>query len=259
MTRDPIRPCGRGAGAFTLIELLVVIAIIAILVSLLLPSLAQARNTARDVVCKSSLRQIGMAITMYLDNQKDPHFLDLYPRTPQTLAARDHWNAVRLLDDFMSSAGNRPYKCPSAIGRASVLDPSSQSYLQLGGRFYSYTDPATSTTYTTEYFFNDSPIQTSPVPSGVSGRAIRLIKHPEEVVWATDALDEFPRHVGPAPTPSFTGSLPAEQQRSRLNKNNFLFGDQRVAQLALREYRPVEARDKYGAPGPFYNWGHYYP
>src|SRR5207253_1404803 len=110
--------------------------------------------------------------------------------------------------------------------------------------FYSFTDPATQTTWTTEYFFNDSPPQTTPVLSGVSGRAISQIKHPEEVVWATDALDEFPRHVGPAPAPSFAGGLPAEQQRSRLNKNNFLFGDQRIVQLALREYRPVEARDK---------------
>ena len=256
MTREISPPDPGQRGGFTLIELLVVIAIIALLISLLLPSLGRARNSARDVICKNSLRQIGLAINLYLDNQKDPHFMDLYPRQANV---RDHWNVVKLLDDYMGNAGNQPYRCPSAIGQASVLDPQSQAYLQSGARFFTYTTPGTNETYTTEYFFNDSPTQNSPVASGVSGRAIRLIKHPEEVIWATDALDEFPRHVGAAPTPSFGGGPPPEMQATRLNKNNFLCGDQRVLQLALREYRPVEARDKYGAPGPFYNWGHYYP
>jgi prepilin-type N-terminal cleavage/methylation domain-containing protein/prepilin-type processing-associated H-X9-DG protein len=68
---------------FTLIELLVVIAIIAILAAILFPVFAQARDKARSVSCLSNMKQLGLALTMYLQDY-DERVLPRYAACPST-------------------------------------------------------------------------------------------------------------------------------------------------------------------------------
>lgn len=65
------RALGARARAFSLMDVLVSIGVIAVLISLLLPSLGPVKETARQVACRSGVRQIGLGIAMFADDHRD--------------------------------------------------------------------------------------------------------------------------------------------------------------------------------------------
>ncbi len=98
---------------FTLIELLVVIAIIAILASMLLPALSQARERGRTASCVGNLKQIGLAVFNYMGDHDD--FLP-------GLLEKENWTWDNAVAPYMGSKGNdaggdykalKVFMCPS--------------------------------------------------------------------------------------------------------------------------------------------------
>jgi prepilin-type N-terminal cleavage/methylation domain-containing protein/prepilin-type processing-associated H-X9-DG protein len=147
-------PRGR---AFTLIELLVVIAIIAILAALLLPALARAKTQANSTACKNHLRQMAVALQLYVNEDARHHYpfaVQYRSRANDLRDALDWEDALALY--YPLSWTNRAYHCPGYKGivLANIVSGypyGSYAYNVAGNAWYSRlglgrysTEPATS-------------------------------------------------------------------------------------------------------------------
>lgn len=117
---------------FTLIELLVVIAIIAILASMLLPALQQARAKSRQISCSGNLKQLGIAAAMYQQGNRN-----VMP--PPLSSSGIRWRTLFL--PYIEGCDSSVYKddaaftykmqCTVAMTESPKVDPRSYSYVQV--------------------------------------------------------------------------------------------------------------------------------
>jgi prepilin-type N-terminal cleavage/methylation domain-containing protein/prepilin-type processing-associated H-X9-DG protein len=205
-------------GAFTLIELLAVVAVISLLLSILVPSLRNARAAASRVGCAHNLKQIALAMDMYLTDNDD-----VYPCAQDPVAGTPYW--------LWMGRGWRSFVAPY-LGAIDAGNPSALLCPQDRADPNKYE----STSYAYSMAFYHIPEQ------------INAMSEPNDTY--SDPKPSVPQRTGVVAFASakilvgewFSNHRPVDEERGWWNwqgARNFLFADGRVAYLEATEVRPA--------------------
>ncbi|MBN1347591.1 MAG: DUF1559 domain-containing protein [Phycisphaerae bacterium] len=198
--------------SFTLIELLVVVAVIALLISILVPSLKAARDRAKATVCMSNLHQMGLALTMYGMDYKeaippsDCPFADS-PEGSWWLHSLQPYSKTRLL-----------YRCPA---------DRSDNFLNWDDpRDVARSDELRWASFSTNGLLDDP-----------NANAVSKVKHPPYVIWVLETPDNTAGSIHVHPENYGWGEDPNNNvaHKRHADKSNYLFVDSHVAVVKIEE------------------------
>ena len=207
----------RNRRGFTLIELLVVIAIIAILAAILFPVFIRVKQQANSAVCKSNLRQIGLANQMYMDDYDD-RFATAADHNdrfvgyaqPNPTPTPFPW---QLLDPYTKN--HNLWRCPSDTGytvRSIGLDFTPSTFETQGSSYV----------YHTDYAWDPDRNRWAPLQSGQLKRPTENYVFAESVGWWHNALRD-PRGTSARKTNHFNVLAPDGHVKTYTNDQMFKF------------------------------------
>jgi prepilin-type N-terminal cleavage/methylation domain-containing protein/prepilin-type processing-associated H-X9-DG protein len=181
-------PHPAGASGFTLIELLVVIAIIAILAAILFPVFASAREKARQTACLSNSRQMGLAMSMYVQDNDETF--------PTCVIGGDTWGGPPPSGSYNDPSYHSwawaifPYVKNTAV----FVCPS--EYVKPAVWQHFNTDPSVTQDVARTYFpiigFRDDANTQAVINDYGPGTTLAAITQPGNTVWLTEAGNNAP-------------------------------------------------------------------